>query len=269
MGSIVTIAGDFIPGSFSASMGQENHSVFPENFTWAPCSPASARFVTDSHIKEAPGKGQVAWLLEPPLLHYEDYLEIAQRFNEFDAVLMHSGLDTVPTAKFYPLGGSFISKKNHGVHHKNKLVSMIISSKNTMPGHKLRHEVAERYGNSIDIWQDFGNSKLPALAPYMFSIVIESQKTQFYFTEKIVDCLSVGTIPIYWGAEGIERFFDIEGIIPVNTIEDIGRALTMINTELFMDLLSSVNSNYTYSQLWACTEDNIYQMYPELFDFND
>ena len=47
------------------------------------------------------------------------------------------------------------------------------------------------------------HNKSTSLCPFMYSIVIENDQYDDYFTEKITDCFSTGTIPVYYGTENI------------------------------------------------------------------
>lgn len=48
--------------------------------------------------------------------------------------------------------------------------------------------------------------KYLTLSKYRFAICYENAKYNGYITEKIFDCLAVGTIPIYYGAPDIEKY---------------------------------------------------------------
>ena len=101
---------------------------------------------------------------------------------------------------------------------------MIYSNKIMFEGHKLRHHIA----NNIKDVDLFGrgtpnpiDNKEESLVDYRYSIVIENSKTDNYFTEKLIDCLAVGTIPIYWGCSNLNDYFNLEGIITFNTLEEL------------------------------------------------
>lgn len=255
----------FLEHTKSASIGGDNLGVGPKYFEWEYANAQSARFVTDGDIKDARGEGQVAWLLEPYALHQENYYRAMGK--KFDAVLAHSKCGWMG-AKFYPYGGSWIAFDRWGVHEKTKDVSLILSDKDTLPGHKLRHRAAEILKDKVDIFHHFP-SKFEALAPYRYSIVIESVKNSWYFTEKLVDCLSVGTTPIYWGTPEVCKFFDEDGIIPVDSVAEIEKFVYMARTygrESFEERRSVAEKNVELCRDWAVCEDNIYAMYPELFE---
>ncbi len=258
----------FLDHTRSASIGGDNIGVGPTHFEWKYADANKARFVTDGDIKHARGRGQVAWLLEPPSLHIENYEIAFERRNEFDAILTHSNFGN-PVDKWYPYGGSWIDFNKHGMHKKTKNVSILLSEKDTMPGHNLRHEVVERFGDKIDVFKGIPN-KFEALAPYRYSIIVESEQWESYFTEKLIDCLSVGTIPIYWGCPGIGRFFDNLGIInisdlhaDINTIESV---LKIISDKDYESRKPAIGKNVKESRFYAICEDQMYSLYPELFN---
>jgi alpha(1,3/1,4) fucosyltransferase len=49
-------------------------------------------------------------------------------------------------------------------------------------------------------------AKLETLSRYTFSLCFENVILNGWVTEKIFDCMAVGTIPIYWGAPDIEKY---------------------------------------------------------------
>jgi len=249
----------FLEHTKSASIGGGNIGVGPTHFEWEYADAHTARFVTDGDIKHARGRGQIAWLLEPYELHPENYEEAVSK--DFDVILAHSHIQQFD-AFLYPFGGSWIPFKDWGMKEKTKLISMIISDKDTMPGHKLRRQVAEELGNKIDIWSNFDN-KYDALAPYSYSIVIESEKSPYYFTEKLIDCMCVGTIPIYWGSP-IEHF-NKNGVVQVDSFIEIELAVMAIKRGELHYNGEAVLDNIERSQQYAICEDWIYEHYSELF----
>ena len=80
--------------------------------------------------------------------------------------------------------------------------------------------------NSVD---GTSNPVLPAQPPaklllfdWMFHIAIENVSRDDYFTEKLLDCFLTRTVPIYWGCPNISNYFDAEGIIHINTLNNNG-----------------------------------------------
>ena len=49
----------------------------------------------------------------------------------------------------------------------------------------------------------------------------DNQKTDNWFTEKVIDCFQTKTIPIYIGCPNIDKYFDTRGMIICNNINDL------------------------------------------------
>lgn len=249
----------FLDHTKSASIGGGNIGVGPTHFEWEYADAQTARFVTDGDIKHARGKGQVAWLLEPFGLHPENYLDAMKK--DFDTVLMHSHHGHFG-ALWYPYGGSWIPFDMWGKYEKKKNISMIVSDKNSTKGHLLRKEAEVELRNcGVDFWTNFPD-KFDAIAPYKYSIIIESENEPWYFSEKLIDCLSVGTIPIYWG-QAPPSFFDLRGMLYFDSVEHLKRIVSSINNEIFNYAFSE--DNVSCCRQYAICEDWIFEHYPELF----
>ena len=139
---------------------------------------------------------------------------------------------------------------------------MIYSNKNQMEGHQLRHQIANKYDN-IDL---FGRGtpnpldyKEDSLVDYRYSIVVENSKTDNYFTEKLIDCLAVGTIPIYWGCPNLDNYFNLDGIITFNTLDELNNILPTLDDELYNSKIDTIKQNLEKSKEYNVTEDWIYK----------
>ena len=66
-------------------------------------------------------------------------------------------------------------------------------------------------------------AKVILFTEFQFSVVVENTKESNYFSEKLVDCLLMKTIPIYWGCPNISAWFDTTGwvCIQANTIDEL------------------------------------------------
>jgi hypothetical protein len=268
-----------VDGSFptakSATLAGDNLGLGPKHFEWIRNDDQSGiTFFTDICLEQAlsdKSPKKVAWLIEPPevsIKHYEFIInhmglfshvlswdkELIRVINEEDKVLTH----------FYPFGGSWI--RDWQLYPKSKLCSIIVSEKDQTEGQKLRHEIVKRFGDRIDVFGTGYNpikSKLEALKDYQYSIVVENVKSDFWFTEKLIDCFATGTIPIYWGCPSIDRFF--KGINGFETLEHLGFLLKEIPfSDSFFRFYKG--ENLEQAQKYRCTEDWIYENYPFLFE---
>jgi hypothetical protein len=261
-------------GNRSATLSGDNKGLGPANFEWCPdYQEGRYSFYTDICLGQAagaPGK-KVAWLIEPPGLNRDHYEKVWLLKDEFDYIL--SFRDGCYGGKWlnYPLGGSWIKLEDWGAHPKPRLMSMIASEKNHTQGHKLRHEIAQAFGqDGIDFFGTGYNpieSKVQGLRDYRYSIVVESWRGNAYFSEKLIDCLSQGTIPIYWGCPSISKYFNPGGILPFKTLQELSIILNnVVSNEDYMSRLGAIHVNLEKARQYRCAEDWIFDAYPFLFE---
>lgn len=260
----------FINNQKSMCMAGENCDVSPSYFEWEQADPKDARFVTDSNLKHAPGKGQIAWLQEPFFLHPENYAYLLE--NEFDYVLTHNRYfsDNNENWLWCPHGGSWIHLDDWKIYEKTKMASMLVSPKKMINGHRLRHEIAHMLLGKVDI---YGNprlqSKRTALIPYRFHVIVMNESCEGHFNEQIIDCMSTGTIPVIWGCPDIGRYFDENGIIRFDSNYSIEYIVDkLLSKELYIKLLPYAINNMKTAKRYRSSEDYVYETYPFLFEDN-
>ena len=229
-------------------------------------------FINDPDIKHTNGRGQVALLLEPEMLHPEDYVEALVK--EFDIVFSHHKryVELYDNWKYYPVGGTRILEEDRKLWEKKGGASMFISEKKALPGHMLRHKVYAEFKDRIDIFGhgfNFVENKADGLRNYPFSVVIENCRERGYFTEQIMDCFLTGTIPIYWGDPDIGDHFNKESFITWDgSMEDLKRVL--IGCDEYMQSAHSIwengiAENFEKAKEYIDYKEQIKQRYPELF----
>jgi hypothetical protein len=108
---------------------------------------------------------------------------------------------------------------------KKKCMSIMISDKHFLKGHKYRHLLTQHilkldlnvdiYGRGCVLYNKLNNSKIKGkfdeLEPYenyYFHIAIENTETPHYFSEKITNPLLCNTNVIYLGCNNIHKYFD-------------------------------------------------------------
>lgn len=232
-------------------------------------------FFTDSEIKNVAKYGAfekfVALLLEPYGLRKDHYNDAEENYEFFKTILTYEKryLFEDPRYRFYAYGGSWIDIKKWGIKEKKKDVSIIASDKNTTEGHKLRHDVISHFGNDLD--GVFGHnhnpiaSKYEGLADYRYSIVIESCREDFYFTEKLIDCFSLGVVPIYWGCPSIGQFFDSDGIIAFSTMDQLSMILSQVWDKDYVQRTKAIKENLRRAHQYRICEDYIWMKHSDLF----
>ena len=112
--------------------------------------------------------------------------------------------------------------------NKDKLLSVICSSKDHTKGHKKRVEFAERlkqyFGEKVDVWgwgfQEI-EDKWDAISRYKYHVVIENSSSPDYWTEKLSDAFLGGAHPFYYGCPNISEYFSEDSFtsIDINNFE--------------------------------------------------
>jgi hypothetical protein len=268
--------------SKSASLRKENADVYPTHFKWTPgddYTPGMPFFYTDNAILtgEDFGENAIAWLLEPRCLRPENYEAAKAKAHLFKAVLSYDieFLKGIPNGRWYALGGSSISFDKWGVYPKAKDVCMFVSAKRTTEGHRLRHEIMEKFGDRIDCYGEGAGrpvkSKFEVLKDYRYCVVVESCNILAYFTEKLIDCISVGTIPIYWGTGDIIRIFRIGALCWFYSLAGMKDLIkTIYQSKEYDNLLyravgEQIESNLESAKKFRICEDWIYENHKDLF----
>lgn len=211
---------------------------------------------------------KVAWLHEPKCLHPDAY-EFDTRWNKFNAMLSYSKQMIFDyNALFCIYGGVWVPRDQWGLHTKHNLVSMLYGDKVTTQGHQLRHLIGEMFPVEKSGIQYFGhkgiktdysqNTKLRVLKPYMFSIVTETCRENWLFTEILLDCFALGTVPIFWGCPEIGTFFEERGILSFETLPELQDILKTISPSLYHAMLPYAAENLKRVAEYACTEDWMY-----------
>lgn len=157
-----------------------------------------------------------------------------------------------------PACTSWILDEDRKIYPKHKLVSMIASKKNMCSEHLLRNRIADLVENKVDLYGR-GRSKqltnkIDGLKDYCFSITMENATYDNMYSEKILDCFTTGTIPVYYGAKCVETFFNPQGILWVEQFDV--RDLTF---DLYLDKMEAIKENFEIAANLPLPEDYIYE----------
>ncbi|MFZ9740372.1 MAG: hypothetical protein ACO3CQ_00580 [Candidatus Nanopelagicaceae bacterium] len=235
-----------------------------KNFDWIREYDKDFLVFTDASVTlsdQFKNKKKYAWLLESPEIMPEEYLYVKNNYDKFDIIFTFDKelLSISEKFKLIPFGGCWIYEEDRKIHDKSKLVSLILSSKRITTGHKLRHQIKQRF-SGIDYFGDtsYIPNKILGLKDYYFSVSIENCKKDYLFSEKLVDCFITGTIPIYWGCPSIDKFFDTDGMIIFDKAEDIPSIIESITPELYYDKMKSIKTNFELAKQYLIPDDLIY-----------
>lgn len=218
-------------------------------------------YYTDYNIQEC--DGGFGWLLEPRELIPHIYSYVENNSYKFKEVFTHDKeLIEKVRATFVPFGGCWIDKQDYAIFHKTKNFSIIASGKHQLPGHKLRHQIIAAAGNNIDVYGNGYkpiNDKIVGLKNYRYHFAIENCKRDYWFTEKLIDCLMTGTIPIYWGCPSIGDFFNTDGFIIFDTLEELKEKLKLCTPEYYESKLPAIRDNFERAHKYVLAEDWLYE----------
>lgn len=260
---------DVIKGPSSLSSFPD-YGRWPSNFKWSRDAEnlQDTCVFTDHYINTASSincKRKIAWILEPKELGYfkiNDNLE-----DIFDIIYTHDKelLEKFSSkSRYYFFGGTWIKNEDFKVYEKNKNFSIIASGKRDLKGHKLRHAAIDKFASkySIDVFGRGYNPvdyKLEALKDYRYSLVIENVDSGI-LTEKLLDSLLTGTIPIFYGSDKVFNYFEKEAILKFNDLEELSNILSVIlenPIEYYNKILPYINKNLELAKKYIICEDNL------------
>ena len=169
--------------------------------------------------------------------------------------------------RIYDLADNFIYTTSHGywiktpkIYPKSKLVSMMSSAKRMCLGHDFRLAWVNKLRNKLDLYGKGFNEiaeKETALVDYMFSVTIENSQYATYWTEKILDCFTTGTIPVYHGAPDISDYFNMDGIITLTDSFDISQ----LSLDRYESMKKPMLDNFERALKYDIIEDILYDKY--------
>ncbi|HAW46547.1 MAG TPA: hypothetical protein DCX34_04820 [Roseovarius sp.] len=215
-----------IEGGVLGDLDRDDHLIVPPRNTL--------------HLRPGFGtRARVSLLFREPRAIHGHHMRLLQLFSHrrfFRVLTGDPGLiAALPNAVEFPMGGTWVPHWRDVSCEKRAMCSLIASAKRSQPGHRLRHAVVDWVREARTDVEVMGmgyrpfSEKAEGLAPYRYSVVIENVREPGYFSEKLVDALLCGTVPIYWGAPDIGRFFDIGAMVVCDGLEDVQRAVVAMS----------------------------------------
>lgn len=264
-----------LDGNFAHHPESMTHGKSARYFKWNRENKITSKscFITDNFIHRVDkcnADRKVGMLIEPPAINPSIYSFCKEHYKKFDYILTFDKelLDMGKNFLFFPFGVCWI--KDYTKPKKNKMCSMIASDKRFTPGHDFRQLVIQRFADKVDHYGrgfTYIENKEDGLRDYYFSIVIENSRTDYYFSEKIIDCFASRTIPIYWGSN-VSSFFDMSGIITFNTIDDLEKIVNNLSADYYKTFAKAMENNFNLicEKDFEIPEDWIYKHYPFLIN---
>jgi hypothetical protein len=206
-----------------------------------------------------------------------------QNKDLFDIILTQSDkvLNNCNNAIFQPFGHTWLKPDQYKKEHNKEFKLAHLQGKLLKTyGHSLRHQVTARkieftiplkfyetYGDRNNI-EDARLGKEFIFGDSQFGVVIENTSSRGYFTEKILDCFLLKTIPIYWGCSNIGDYFDIDGIIVVNNIDDLIYKTNQLTKDYYKSKKEIIEKNWFLALNYVNYEQNIINTITNIFKHN-
>lgn len=165
--------------------------------------------------------------------------EIIKNQDKYDLILAWNEdvLNNCKNAKKFLFGDCWLSQE-FKLSDKQNYISFLTSDKNFTQGHALRQNIY----NVLQKNKRIGDYKIIAIKTppripdkdiifenSKYSIIVENQNIKNFFTEKLIDCLISKTVPIYCGCPNVSEFFNTDGMILFETVEELMDILNNIN----------------------------------------
>lgn len=250
--------------------------VAPTQFLWDRFNIGlDTHFYSHEHMLETMGdpSRRYGMLVESEAILPNDYKLFEKHKGlekEFTAIFTYSEeiLDKVDNAKFVPFAATpwYALPQEGGVlnplqcEKKTKNISIVSSRKASCDLHRYRLELARKCKREAlaDTFGTFdGGPRIrlaDCLADYRYSIVVENDIKPYYFSERLTSCFQAMTIPIYLGATKIDKFFNTDGIIKIDTSSDMEKVLSQCNEKDYLGRLDAIKDNYRrvrqYENIW-------------------
>lgn len=266
------------PGSSLSSF--PGCDIYPKFIEWVrdPNVYTDIAIFTDNclHLVDScDAKYKIAWIIEPKMLVPGVYEQISKPecFSKFFKVLTYDmwlmGADiNDSTFEQYFFGGCWIAPEDQKIYPKSKDICIIASHKNQLEGHKLRHQIISELSSKfkIDVYGNGYNRfdrTVDVLKEYRYCIVVENIKTNYWMTEKLIQCFRSGTIPIYYGTrfDGEIMFQDRFGLYRFEDMKGLERLLPFMTKELYdFEMVEGIiQHNFDVSERYTVCEDYLWK----------
>jgi hypothetical protein len=214
---------------------------------------------------------KVLWVKESEAISHFKSIAIANK-DKFDAILTFDEeiLERCNNAHLMLFGTAWVH--DYKFTEKKFQISHLTGGKNYTVGHKLRHKVhykqnkistpKEFYISQYGGVENFENNKIlendkSPLFDSQFHICIENAQSANYFTEKLIDCFVTKTIPIYFGAPNIEKYFDLNGILVANNFDEILNLCNSLTEKDYKSRELSIEKNFELAQKYITIVDRL------------
>jgi hypothetical protein len=228
----------------------------------------------DRYRAERRGKNPRKVLLQMESPEIEQTLEYQRDHGaEYDLILTYHEeiLRRFPHARRSIYANSWMAPEDYRAvdsSRKKAAASFPVGAKVQTSGHRYRQVLLQNhlllncafpvtFFTSWDWNPPLPSQKLPQdqagkkvlFGEFQFSFVVENCRHENYFTEKLIDCLIMKTLPVFWGDPNIDLLFDTSGWIILETMnpEEVLQKLGAVAAGHYARHAASIEANYQKS----------------------
>jgi hypothetical protein len=207
---------------------------------------------------------------EPPSLYRDFYGMVMANWQNFDLILTYDDrLLVLPNAKEFLPVDAWVGDIDCV---KQDQVTYMMSSKIWTREHRMRFMILREVENKTRLGAfEFKMHRSPPRIPSKedfyrnakFNIACENQVMTNMFTEKLLDCFRTLTIPIYYGCENIEKYFNPKGLIRFDTFDQWKNIVYSLTPDHYDQMLPYALENqalakpYWQKNIFARIEDEV------------
>ena len=203
--------------------------------------------------------------------------------NMFNVILTQSDkiLNTCDNVLYQPFGGTWFKPDQYNKEHTKEFkIAHLRGNLLKSYGHSMRHEILDRekelkvptkffesHGDRYDL-ENARIGKEEVFGDSQYGIAIENFSHRGFFTEKILDCFLLKTIPIYWGCSNIGDYFDIDGIITIDNVDDLIYKTNQLNESYYENRKEIIEKNWKLALEYVDYEQNVVNTITNIFKHN-
>jgi hypothetical protein len=151
--------------------------------------------------------------------------------------------------------------ENRKRHTKYRMISMLVSKNYTLAGHKYRVEYAVDNKNKLNLYGR-GQENEPKITDdayknYNFTVSMENDVSDAYFTERLTSPMTTYTVPIYRGSKSVvEQYFNPKGVIFSDNFN-----LNDCTDDLYNSMMPYIEENFKIACEFPVADDYIAENY--------
>lgn len=210
-------------------------------------------------IEKTKSRWKVGWLNEPRELHPENYARIGEVREHLDMILtsdktlLDSGMQFVRCIR----GGVWPARELWQISEKTGAACALVTTKDTTSWHKMRGAVAKH------ILVDALDARTPGwtmdrgwelMARYRFAVVC-APRDYYFLSEAILNPIALGCVPVFNGAEGVDEYLNMAGVITWRTLEELEEILLTLTTSRYESMRSAMEDNLARLPEFEIPED--------------